>query len=696
MRHWRPSLAVLALALAGAGPVSAVEVVWEKGALTGTASRVASPECATGAFSSGIFTFDVGDEELAGVDYFAANPGTFQVCYCCGAVGAWQGDFGAGGVTFGTTSGNYALVPSGQVVVGETLQLDGPITFSAPGYPALPPELTNLRVSSTSTVTEVFSQSYNFQGVFELKGDVPSVCGDALITGAEGCDDGNTATGDCCDAACQPEPYLSPCDVGPGGVCDGLGACVDPDDLTSQPGLYAWMNCDADFGIVGARGTFADAQLAGIALAVDPFAAKLYTGGRTLDAASSTDYTRPYKITRTNLDGSALEDYLVLGPPVPGANLIEVAAAAIDVGGGYLFWSDPLRGNLGRVSLTDPSDNDPAFLQLASGSRPLMLAVDEAADKLYWHDGASQTIRRVSTDGTNVENVIAVSLWTRSLAVDPIRGKLYWAESSPSGPIQLLKRANLDGSSPETVAYAPTPPRAIYDIDLDASANVLHLAESLRYRQLDLDTGSVTDPGDMSCSYDRITLDPSQASGVQLPGGSGVPGSLLGGPSSTGGLAAIFGQTTAGTLSASFERVAVADSTSEIGVDLAPIASNLASAPAQVWEMSYTGSLTGPFTLVLAYDEAAIGPGISEGNLRIRAWNGFDFVLLPGTVDEQANRITVVTDTLPAVAILGTASLKVMGTTGPWGRSVLVLTAPKRRCSVWYCFKPWRWFRPWQ
>ena len=36
--------------------VSAVEVVWEKGALTGTASRVASPECAAGAFSVMLLT----------------------------------------------------------------------------------------------------------------------------------------------------------------------------------------------------------------------------------------------------------------------------------------------------------------------------------------------------------------------------------------------------------------------------------------------------------------------------------------------------------------------------------------------------------------------------------------------------------------------------------------------------------------
>ena len=165
-----------------------------------------------------------------------------------------------------------------------------------------------------------------------------------------------------------------------------------------------------------------------------------------------------------------------------------------------------------------------------------------------------------------------------------------------------------------------------------------------------------------------------------------------------GGLGAAFVQTTAGSLNARFQRVSVATSTADIGVDLTPIAGDLASAPAQVWQMAFTGSLTGPFTIVIRYDETAIGAGIDENDLHIRAWDGSSFVLLPGTVDTQLNRITVVTDTLPTVAILGIASLQVMGQVGPWGRVVMTLTAPKHRCSPWRCFQPWHWFRwkwPW-
>jgi cysteine-rich repeat protein len=687
--------AVFALAsiLFAAESLHAVEVVWETGALVGTATRIADPRCgSTEGYSSSTFTFDPGDAELAGVDYSDASPGTSQVCHCCGQTGTWRGEFGAAGVTFGITNGNYWITPAAPLHVGQQLHLEGDITFSAPGHPPLPPELTNLRTRSTTFVTAVFPTTYNFQGTFELVGDVPAVCGDGLVTGPEGCDDENTETGDCCDDTCRPEPYLSVCNVGPGGVCNGLGACVDPDTLTSQPGLYAWRNCDADFSIVGARGNFSNPELAGVALAVDPVRAKLYTGGRTLTAAASTQHSRPYKITRTNLDGTGFEDYLVLPPPTPGANQVELGAFAADVAGGQLFWSNPFRGRIGRVSLTNPAQNDPSFLVLASGSRPTSLAVDEAADKLYWSDAADRRIRRADLDGSDVEAVIDVGASTSSISVDPIRRKLYWSESPPSGPIRV-RSVDIGGTVPQTVAYAPTPPRVIYDIELDASANVLHVAESQRYRQLDLATGAVTDPGDMSCSFDQIALDPSQKSALLLPGGSGVPAALLGGPASPGGIAAVFGTAGAGTLSARFQRVAVADSSGAIGVDLSPITGSLASAPAQVWQMSYTGSLSGPFTLVIAYDEAAIGPGIAEADLRIRAWDGTNFVVLPGTVDANANRITIITNSLPTVAILGTDSLRAMISTASWGRSVLVLTTSRYRCSPWICFQPWRWFR---
>lgn len=61
-------------------------------------------------------------------------------------------------------------------------------------------------------------------------------CGDGVREGAEQCDDGNTADGDCCAATCVLEPSGSPCaDDGNAcsrDQCDGAGVCQHP----AQPG----------------------------------------------------------------------------------------------------------------------------------------------------------------------------------------------------------------------------------------------------------------------------------------------------------------------------------------------------------------------------------------------------------------------------------------------------------------------------
>jgi len=55
-----------------------------------------------------------------------------------------------------------------------------------------------------------------------------ALCGNELIEAGEECDDGNTASGDCCSATCGFESSESPCDNGDdcsGDTCDGEGTC---------------------------------------------------------------------------------------------------------------------------------------------------------------------------------------------------------------------------------------------------------------------------------------------------------------------------------------------------------------------------------------------------------------------------------------------------------------------------------------
>jgi cysteine-rich repeat protein len=78
------------------------------------------------------------------------------------------------------------------------------------------------------------------------------VCGDGVVTHAEECDDGNTAAGDCCDAACRFEPRGTVCGAGDlctTPVCDGAGRCAPaPGDActpaTSPAGAFVSVRRD--------------------------------------------------------------------------------------------------------------------------------------------------------------------------------------------------------------------------------------------------------------------------------------------------------------------------------------------------------------------------------------------------------------------------------------------------------------------
>jgi cysteine-rich repeat protein len=80
----------------------------------------------------------------------------------------------------------------------------------------------------------------------------PVFCGNGIVDPGEGCDDGNTVNGDCCDATCQPEPANAPCEVDGNlctvDLCDGLigsapSACVFDHPAASCEGPFGDPTC---------------------------------------------------------------------------------------------------------------------------------------------------------------------------------------------------------------------------------------------------------------------------------------------------------------------------------------------------------------------------------------------------------------------------------------------------------------------
>jgi cysteine-rich repeat protein len=83
---------------------------------------------------------------------------------------------------------------------------------------------------------------------------IDEVCGDGVVSGAESCDDGNVADGDCCSSACAFEALGSACDDADActelDTCDGAGICIAGAPPICDDGLFCngTESCDSGLG----------------------------------------------------------------------------------------------------------------------------------------------------------------------------------------------------------------------------------------------------------------------------------------------------------------------------------------------------------------------------------------------------------------------------------------------------------------
>ncbi|MBE2233503.1 MAG: DUF11 domain-containing protein, partial [Anaerolinea sp.] len=119
-----------------------------------------------------------------------------------------------------------------------------------------------------------------------------------------------------------------------------------------------------------------------------------------------------------------------------------------------------------RANPTDGSGVEVLVPAAASGPTG-DLALDEPRGRMYWVSGA--TIQRANLDGSGVQTVLSGLNSPNSLAVNSSAGKLYWQEPD------RIRRANLDGSGVETVA-TPGPDRPLTSMALDPVRGNLYWA----------------------------------------------------------------------------------------------------------------------------------------------------------------------------------------------------------------------------
>jgi len=137
-------------------------------------------------------------------------------------------------------------------------------------------------------------------------------------------------------------------------------------------------------------------------------------------------------IHRADLDGGNVVDLV-------RQNLGRPEGIALDRSSGKLYWTDPAAGKIQRSNADGSSIDDLVTTDL---TQPFRIAIDPVGEKLYWTDPLTGVIERANLDGTGREDFLTGLDRPRGVGVDPIGGKLYWSQMG----LQGVRRFNLDGT----------------------------------------------------------------------------------------------------------------------------------------------------------------------------------------------------------------------------------------------------------
>ncbi|XP_016357422.1 low-density lipoprotein receptor-like [Sinocyclocheilus anshuiensis] len=136
-----------------------------------------------------------------------------------------------------------------------------------------------------------------------------------------------------------------------------------------------------------------------------------------------------------------------------------------------LYWTSPENDIIYRVSL-DSSDYRPAVLLKASIG-VLGLAVDWIHELLYWVSTNTHALHVASLNGSKQSELISGLSRPTAVAVQPLLGYVFWADSEVSPRIE---RARLNGTS--RIALITSSIRYPVAISLDITRGLLYWADS--------------------------------------------------------------------------------------------------------------------------------------------------------------------------------------------------------------------------
>lgn len=167
---------------------------------------------------------------------------------------------------------------------------------------------------------------------------------------------------------------------------------------------------------------------------------------------------------------------------------------ALDLARGHIYWT-----NMGRAADRDGF----IFRSNLDGSHiveivppggthtPKQLKLDAAGGKLYWSDREGMAIMRCNLDGSNIETLIATgdpaahrdqqARWCVGMALDPVRGHIYWTQKGGDNAYEgLIRRAPMEKPRGQSAAarndivtlFARLPEPI--DLDLDLASRTIY------------------------------------------------------------------------------------------------------------------------------------------------------------------------------------------------------------------------------
>jgi nidogen (entactin) len=123
---------------------------------------------------------------------------------------------------------------------------------------------------------------------------------------------------------------------------------------------------------------------------------------------------------------------------IPGQTAVGIDADCLKR---YFYWSDVTGKTISRAKL-DGTDSSVIVRNLGS---PEGVAIDWLSENVYWTDSGLDRIDVARLDGTSHKTLFSTDLVNpRSIAVDPIRGVMFWTDWNRDAP--KVEKASMDGT----------------------------------------------------------------------------------------------------------------------------------------------------------------------------------------------------------------------------------------------------------